>query len=98
MKKAKTASKINTILRDCDKRQSFIRNLKRNMGQKGGDNILNLDYHTLVTYIAFESLLLLFLNNLKFHTNSDNTTLGFLNILYEFFTFVSTIQKCTTAK
>lgn len=34
VKKAKTASKINTILRDCDKRQSFIRNLKRNMGQK----------------------------------------------------------------
>lgn len=72
------------------------------MGEKGSDNIVNLpfylDYHTLVTCIAFEILFLHFFCNVKFHMNSDNTTLVCLNILYEFLTFVSTFQKCTTAK
>ena len=38
MKKAKTARKMHPTLRDHVKRKGIIRNLKRNMGGKGGDN------------------------------------------------------------
>lgn len=71
------------------------------MGGKIGDNIVNLpfdlDYHTLVTCTAREPLLLLFFWNMKFHMNST-MTLVCLNILYEVLSFLSTFQKCTTAK
>lgn len=49
------------------------------MQGKDGDNIVNLplylDYHTVVIFKAFKTLLLLFLYNLKYYKNCDSKTL-----------------------
>lgn len=99
--KANSASKMNSVLRDYVKISGFIRNFKRNIGRKNGDNIVNLlfclDSHTLIICMAFETLhfffFFFFFYNMKFHMNSDNTTLINVNVSYEFLKSLSTFQK-----
>lgn len=101
MNKNQTASKINSFSGDYFKRQGIIRNILWNLQGKYGDNIVNfplhLDYHAVVIIIAFETLLLLFLISFEvLHTLWQQDI--DLSILYESLTFVSTFQKCCTAK